>query len=60
MRDDPDPVPIGTEGTVDYVGPWTDRLTKQIGVAWDNGRTLGLVEGDPFVVTRRAGYQDSD
>ena len=47
MPDDPDPVPAGTKGTVDSVsqpisfpgeGPWV-----QIGVRWDNGRTLALV-----------------
>lgn len=44
MSDDPDPVPPGTKGTITYfstvtaLGPPYD----QIGVAWDNGRTLGL------------------
>lgn len=47
MPDDPDPIPVGTKGTVDYVSdpihfrgeaPWV-----QIGVKWDNGRTLALV-----------------
>ena len=45
MRDDPDPVPLGTEGTVTldprpqtYGGKWT-----QVDVDWDNGRTLKLV-----------------
>lgn len=47
---DPDPVPVGTCGTVNWVGSWTCELTRQIGVRWDDGRTLGLLEGDPFVV----------
>jgi hypothetical protein len=47
MPDDPDPIPPGTQGTVDYVSdpihvpgerPWV-----QIGVEWDNGRRLALV-----------------
>lgn len=44
MSDDPDPIPVGTRGTVrdctriDFAGPgyW------QVSVDWDNGRTLGL------------------
>jgi len=47
---DPDPVPVGVEGTVNWVGHWKTPLTRQIGVKWDNGRTLGLIEGDPFEV----------
>lgn len=40
MSDDPDPVPIGTTGTVVAVyqhGDWT-----QLDVDWDNGRALML------------------
>lgn len=40
MWDDPDPVPHGMTGTVDYVGPWLSDGTMQIGVQWDNGRSL--------------------
>ena len=40
MGDDPDPVPIGTTGTVVAVYQHGDWL--QIDVAWDNGRTLML------------------
>jgi hypothetical protein len=44
MRNDPDPIPSGTEGTVYYVGG------DVINVQWDNGRTLGLIEGeDKFI-----------
>jgi len=50
IMDDPDPLPVGLEGTVDYLGQWTDRLTQQIGVKWDNGRTLLLLPEDPFRV----------
>jgi hypothetical protein len=46
MPDDPDPIPTGTQGTIDYV---TDvdlgrpnRPYTQIGVKWDNGRTLSV------------------
>ena len=48
--DDPDPLPVGSEGTVDWIGQWTDELTRQIGVAWDSGRTLLLLPSDPFEV----------
>ena len=46
MRD-PDPIPVGAEGTVDYIhnGP-----IPQIGVDWDNGRALLLLPHDPFTV----------
>ncbi len=56
---EPDPAPLepGTEGTVSYVGMWSDtfskkgRMQRQIGVTWDNGRGLGLIEGvDDFEV----------
>jgi hypothetical protein len=48
MADDPDPIPVGAEGTVDWVGD------SQLGVAWDNGRHLLLIVGvDHFTVIRR-------
>ena len=47
--DDPDPVPRGTQGTVDWVGSWDSEATKQIGVKWDNGSKLMLLPTDPFV-----------
>jgi hypothetical protein len=40
----------GLEGTVDWVGQWTSVLTRQIGVRWDNGRRLMLLDGDRFEV----------
>jgi hypothetical protein len=47
MPDDPDPVPTGTKGTVDHVSgphqlPGDRRPWHQVGVKWDNGRTLAL------------------
>jgi hypothetical protein len=38
MTEDPDPIPSGTRGTVD----WVNELPTftQIGVRWDNGRSL--------------------
>lgn len=52
MLDDPDPIPIGTQGTVNYVGKITG-LGQQIGVKWDNDRTLMLIGGvDGFKVLR--------
>lgn len=48
MGDDPDPIEPGTEGTVDWV---SNGAIEQIGVKWDNGRTLGLVPGvDIFTI----------
>ena len=46
MHDDPDPVPVGTEGTVTYAAEINLGIMPtyvQIGMRWDDGRTLGLV-----------------
>jgi len=40
MADEPDPIPVGTEGTVRFIsklGDWT-----QVDVEWENGRNLML------------------
>lgn len=50
MENDPDPIMVGTEGTVTYV---SEEL-GQYGVDWDSGRTLMLLRNDPFVVVKRA------
>jgi hypothetical protein len=42
----PPGLPAGLEGTVDWVGQWTDELTRQIGVRWENGRRLMLINED--------------
>jgi len=39
MNDEPDPIEPGTEGTITHIGGGV------INVDWDNGRTLGLVDG---------------
>jgi hypothetical protein len=44
MGPDPDPIPPRTRGTVTSVH--RGYGAAQIGVAWDNGRTLMLVEGE--------------
>ena len=50
MPDDPNPLPEGSEGTVNYVGKFPGE-GQQIGVKWDNGRTLMLIVGvDDFEV----------
>ena len=48
--DDPDPLTVGEEGTVNWLGSWDSELTKQISVKWDSGRTLNLLENDPFEI----------
>lgn len=44
MPDDPDPIPVGTEGTVRDVQEfkWNKHET-QINVKWDNGRGLSCI-----------------
>lgn len=52
MPNDPAPMEVGAEGTVTVV--WEtggDTLPAQIGVDWDNGRSLMLLPTDPFEVT---------
>lgn len=44
MPDDPDPIEPGSEGTINYVGKFPGE-GQQIGVDWDNGRTLMLIVG---------------
>lgn len=48
--DDPNPIPIGTEGTVNWLGQWTTELTSQVGVLWDNGSRLIMLPHDPYTV----------
>ena len=50
MRDEPDPLALGEEGTVTHA---TQAAGGQIFVAWDSGRTLILLPEDPFVVVSR-------
>lgn len=52
IRDEfpPPGLPAGLEGTVDWVGAWDHQLTRQVGVQWDSGRRLILLDGDKFEV----------
>jgi hypothetical protein len=50
LMNDPDPLTVGEEGTVNWLGSWDSDLTKQISVKWDSGRTLNLLENDPFEI----------
>jgi hypothetical protein len=45
MPNDPEPVEIGTEGTVLAVAhlPWGQDMRSQVAIAWDNGRTLSCI-----------------
>lgn len=47
MPNDPDPIPVGTAGTVAGIHPQRDWT--QIDVNWDNGRTLMLSIPDDCV-----------
>ena len=52
MGNDPCPIPPGTQGTVTHLARWIDG-SWNIGVRWDNGRTLGLVyPEDKFTVQK--------
>jgi len=53
MPDDPDPIPVGSTGTVTFVNEHGsgERTWFQIGVDWDNGRNLMLsVPPDDFAL----------
>lgn len=44
-------MPVGLEGTINYVSMDGPREWHQIGVKWDNGRSLGLIPGkDSFTI----------
>jgi len=48
MPDDPDPIEVGTEGTVTGIGGSIGGRV-QIFVEWDTSRSLILLDTDPFV-----------
>lgn len=56
MGPDPDPIPVGSTGTVTHWAVFGDRESRQsvqYGVQWDNGRSL-LVVCPPDVLAREA------
>lgn len=55
MGDDPDPIPAGSEGTVTDTFDFGDGAW-QIGIKWDNGRSLYCVcPPDVLTMIKRAG-----
>jgi hypothetical protein len=55
MPDDPNPIPAGSEGEVTFVNEVRSMQFTQIGVKWDDGRTLSLaVPPDSFTVIGKA------
>lgn len=46
MPDDPDPIPVGTEGTVRMITPlqfFGEKEQTQVTISWDNGRSLSCL-----------------
>lgn len=52
MPNDPDPIPVGMEGTVRSVTP-EELAIQQYDVDWDGPRSLFLLPGDPFAIIGR-------
>lgn len=50
IMDDPSPLALGDEGLVTRVKFYDDPVSAQISVDWESGRTLMLLESDPFVI----------
>jgi hypothetical protein len=56
MPDDPDPIPVGSTGTIEAV---TEGPLGQVWVRWDSSRTLALIPGvDRFEVIERGPEPD--
>lgn len=58
MESDPNPIPVGTKGTVTHVNvqpglTFRDPEWAQISVDWDSGRTLMLLNTDSFAVVEQ-------
>lgn len=43
MRDDPNPIPPGTKGTIINYGPCVNQKHVHVDVSWDINRSLSLV-----------------
>ena len=60
MPNDPDPIPVGSEGVVEMIGSEFQGST-QIFVKWDNGRNLMLLSDvDQFIVVPNIEYGISE
>lgn len=54
MRDEPNPIPVGSEGTVTWVNTWTCELTEQFAVDWDGvDSRIYLLGSDPWLIVGR-------
>jgi hypothetical protein len=52
-----DGMPVGLEGTITYVSCEGHPELHQLGVKWDNGRSLGLIPGkDIFDVIQESAH----
>lgn len=53
IMNDPQPLEVGLEGTVEMVTQPMYGMSGQICVKWDNGRGLILLDTDPYMIVKR-------
>jgi len=60
QMDDPNPVPVNTEGTVTWVNTWENVLMEQFSVKWDGGiSNLMCIGSDPYEIIGRCSEQEA-